>query len=126
MKIVVEGQIIDTENIYRISDEVLEGDNVYYFDIVSFNEMTLEVSVKKYQNNKISDEFEIQRLSYLEIKETNISDEEKRLCWKKAEEIHNQIPIENKNSLEKMRQDIVKIWSENQSVIPKFKVENYL
>ena len=51
MKIVVEGTIIDTENIYCITDVVLV-DNRYSFDIVSFNDNTLTVFLKRNSETK--------------------------------------------------------------------------
>jgi hypothetical protein len=117
MKIAVEGKIIDTEKIYSVSDEILDQHNEYYFVITSFNGHEIEVGIKMLAPNKVSNEYE----KLCEFCNSNLSDEQ----WKKIKELHVQIHEENKNKLERMRLDIVKIWSENQSLIPKFKVENY-
>lgn len=125
MKIAVEGQIIDTDNIYSISDKVLENNNNYYFNIVSFNDNELEVSIKQLEKNESSEKFETLRVSYLQIKETDMSETEKKRIWEEVSEVYKQIPIENKNKLEKMRQDIVNLWSDNQAKIPTFDIKKY-
>lgn len=120
MKIAVENKIIDTEKIYSVSDEILEHYNngyEYYFVVTSFNDHKIKVSLNKNEPNKISEELEKLR----EIYGSNPSDEQ----WEKMKELRIQISTENKNRLERMRQDIIKIWSENQLSIPNFNTKNY-
>lgn len=126
MKIAVQGKIIDTDNIYSIS-EIIEGHNYKYFEIESFNDKFLKVSIKNWEENKLTEKFEDLRKNYLSLKETKINagQELNPDDWKEIQEFHNEIPKENERRLENMRQDIIKIWSENQSKIPTFNTKNY-
>lgn len=112
MKIVIDGQIIDTENIYSISSEILSG-NIsgsykpeFYFEIESFNDKIIYVSIQQHNG--------------IDFKHANTlpsSDDRNNYL--------NSIINSNKNKIEKMRQDIVNIWSNNQSNIPSFDIEKY-
>jgi hypothetical protein len=89
MKIVVNGKMIETSNIYSISEiykDRLEDGNTsgygFVFDIVSLNNMTERVFILFNGND----------------------------------------PLHTK--LEKLRQEIIKIWSNSQSDIPVFDVKN--
>lgn len=111
MKIAVQRQIIDTDNIYSIS-EILEDtyDKVHYFIIESFNEKIINVSIKFDFRTKeeVAENPNLAKLSNEDYKT-----------------FRTNLRTHNKNKLEKMRQDIVKIWSENQSSIPNFNIKNY-
>lgn len=119
MKIAVQGQIIDTDTIYSISEEVYENNNNYFFDIICFNDHAIEVSIhtKDRTNNKAHNELTLLR----QTAGTNATDEQMVMY----NTLLKKIPIENKNKIEKMRQDIVNIWSNNQSVIPTFDIKKY-
>lgn len=113
MKIAVQGNIIDTENIYCIgeikktfSDE--KGANVFKFLIESFNDKTIEVSIIRQEGLKELFDSE----GYPDTREERL---EKTFAVEDA----------NKAKLEKMRQAIIDIWSQNQSKIPTFDIKNF-
>lgn len=118
MKIAVQGQIIDTDNIYLIG-EVVKEHNAFVFTIESFNDNFLEVSVATYAKNSKSAEWNELRSITPIAEET---DEQSKYMYKL---MSFDVPEENKDRLEKMRQDIVNIWSSNQSVIPTFDIKKY-
>ena len=121
MKIAVQGKIIDTENIYYItessnfySDE--KKKNVFGFEIVSFNDNRIEVS-----QSPIEGFYEILRDKGFPEKDFPI-DENLR---EEKSKIYNEVIAKNKEKIERMRIDIVNIWSQNQSKIPNFDIKNY-
>lgn len=117
MKIVVQGKLIDTDNIYCIH-EIYVDHNGFSFNIESFNDKYLEVSIAMYDENNKSIEFEKLR--------NNINIEDRTEDDKKhMNSLRLEIPIENKNRLEKLRQDVLNIWSNNQSNVPSFNTKNY-
>ena len=127
MKIVVQRQTIDTDNIYSVS-EVYKNDkyiipgeyfyaSVYCFDIESFNDKVLTVNISI--NDDVDNEQDkiIEQISVPGISVEALLEESKKV---KAELI-----LKNKKRIEKMRSEIIKIWSENQSEIPMFDIKNY-
>lgn len=122
MKIAINGQIVDTDTIFSVSEKIYENQNEYCFDVNFFDEKSITVSIYKrnMSGNKAHNMYmfvhEKINKPFLELseKEQNI----RVFLW-------NAIPTENKNKIEKMRQDIVKIWSENQSKIPTFDIKKY-
>lgn len=110
MKIAVQGKLIDTENIYSISDSIMNGTNTetyqpdYFFEIESFDDNIIRVSIDRHANIDYTIKFssDLERSKY--ISDTIISNGEK---------------------LEKMRQDIVNLWSDNQAKIPTFDIKKY-
>jgi len=90
MKIAINGSIIDTKDIYKIT-EVSDGGWFAGFDIYLFN-------VKDPIFVSIGGDDDVPYGNRYEYKE--------------------RIP-----ELEKMREEIIKIWSENQSEIPQFNIQ---
>lgn len=119
MKIAINGQIVDTDLIFSVSEEIYEDGNEYCFDVNFFDERSITVSIYKrnMSNSDSCDKFNILR----NRNDQNFSEEE-RITMKN---LWDQISIENKTKIEKMRQDIVNIWSENQSKIPTFDIKKY-
>lgn len=112
MKIAVEGTIIDTENIYCITDVVLV-DNRYSFDIESFNDKTLTVFLKRDLETKTNRKLDNTDDQGVELKR-NYDAYVKHMKL---------MEIKNKEAIEKMREGIYKIWSDDQSKLPKFDLE---
>lgn len=111
MKIAIEGKIVDTDNIYSISNKILSGSSPetykpdFYFEIESFNDNIIRVSIETYDG--------------IEYGHKSLSSSEERNNYLIS------LSESNKNKIEKMRQDIVNIWSENQSKIPTFDIKKY-
>ena len=106
MKIAVNGNYIETKDIYQISEieEYRMERNVYFFNIISFNQNTLTVEIDKNGQRNIIRPPEFEN-------------------WKK---LAPKIPEINKMRLELMRQEIIKIWSENQPTIPMINLTSYI
>lgn len=124
MKIAIQNKVIDTNDIYCIHEidipygsseswksmkfkelpediqkALVNGSNTINFDIEFFNNKELTVSLEKFsqvENNKLGE----------------------------GETLYD-VFLRNIERLEKMRNDIIKIWSDNQSNIPTFNLNNY-
>jgi len=105
MKIAVNGQYIDTKNIYKIS-EIKEYEDYLYFEIESFNKELVEVKIKT------------RNMQNIELPKENFNEKSEKSIYIFAEI--------NKMRLESMRQEIVKIWAENQPNIPMINLESYI
>ena len=106
MKIAVNGQYIDTKNIYKIS-EIKEYEDYLYFEIESFNKELVEVKIKT------------RNMQNIELPKENFN-------YEKSEKSIYIFAEINKMRLESMRQEIVKIWAENQPNIPMINLESYI
>jgi hypothetical protein len=120
MKIVIQGKIIDTENIYCIGEIVEDEINsLFLFSIKSLNGHKLKVHIDKYDKNCKTVEWDELRKNTPDLEQPN----------EQIEYLYNLmrygVPEENKSRLEKMRLDIYNIWSENQSKLPNFEIKNY-
>jgi hypothetical protein len=116
MKIVVQRQTIDTENIYRIG-EICKGGSYYCFDIESFGDKVLTVSIS------FIDDFngELEKLA-AQVGMPGVSTKD---LVEEGKRVKAELPLKNKESIERMRDEIIKIWSDNQSKIPVFDITNY-
>jgi hypothetical protein len=125
MKIAIQGSIIETDNIYCIGKIVENNDdrNKFLFEIESFNDNNLEVSIDMYEENKISIKCEEHRAKY--FNEIIKTEERKKEMYNEIQNLQIEHRLENKARLERMRQDIYKIWSENQPKLPMFDTKNY-
>lgn len=100
MKIAINGDVIDTKDIYKIT-KVQENENEWgkVFYIQLFNKIEIEVAIAYTQ------------FDYSTMKAS-------------TQEEANSILIEHKNvtikKIEDFRQSIIDIWSDNQSDIPQF------
>lgn len=123
MKIAVQGQIVDTDTIYSISEKVYENNNNYFFDIICFNDHTIEVAIhtNDRNNNEAHDEFYRLLESFGDKNRKDYTEEQNTAL----DTAHRNVKIVNKNKIEKMRLDIVNIWSSNQSAIPTFDIKKY-
>jgi len=122
MKIVVQDEFIDTESIYRIGKIYSRGYgnyNQYCFDIEHYDHTCKTVMIDNINIEKQMEFNAFVKDLGKKYDEYSIDETSKKL------KLHGDIFLVNKERLEKMRLDIVKIWSENQSTIPKFEIENY-
>ena len=97
MKIAINGDVIDTKDIYKIT-KVQENENewgkVFYIQFFNKNEIELAIAYTQFDYSTTS-----------------------------TQEEANSILIEHKNVVKKIedfRQSIIDIWSDNQSDIPQF------
>jgi hypothetical protein len=112
MKISINGNIIETEDIYRIS-EITSKDKDHisnFFTIYMFNNQILQVS--NYSGCYIDN-------NYISINNENTHNTRDIT---KLKELFEKLNKECLNKIIKTRQDIVDIWSNNQSNIPKFEL----
>lgn len=128
MKIAVQGTFIDTESIYSIGEIYKDYNDdrqpIYCFDILHFGGETKTVSIRQLNVKKDREfaQFKLERSKLRVVENETKYTEEDKIEFKKLYDITYSV---NKDSLEKMRLDIVKIWSENQTTVPSFNVENY-
>jgi hypothetical protein len=100
MKIAINGDIIDTKDIYKIT-KVQENENewgkVFYIQFFNKNEIEVAIAYTQFDYNTMK---------------------------ASTQEEANSILIEHKNvtvkKIEDFRQSIIDIWSDNQSDIPQF------
>ena len=118
MKIVVKNQIVDTDNISSVFEIKVDEMGRFAFDVLFFNDRVISVMIERItgqQRMEIRDK----------LIEKRKDDRNVGLAEVLYSELEKEALLENKAKLEKMRQDIIKIWSDNQTKIPVFKVENY-
>ena len=93
MKIVVQKQIIDTENIYRIG-EICDGGSYYGFDIGSFNDKVLYVFVS-YHDDLEGEQDKI-------IAQISVPGVSVEALYKERREVLDTLPLKNRARLERM------------------------
>ena len=118
MKIAINGEIIDTESIYKISKVTSSyrgGSYIYYisfeFNIFLFNRKEIQVY------NQVSiylDKHSSLMTGYSEVIKHNATKEDLE---------NHPIYIEALSKISNLRDEIIKIWSNNQSSIPQFNLE---
>lgn len=124
MKIAVQNQLIDTDNIYLIG-EIIENEKEFKFVIESFNGKNLTISIPNSidikPSKKVTEYEHLKNIIKEEDRSTEINDILTTL-WK---EIELENKSDNKVKLEKLRQDVAKVWYDNQSNVPTFNINNY-
>jgi hypothetical protein len=105
MKIIVNGSLIDLDYVYEITEIVSEFEQ--FFEIHFLNDNVKKVKYKK--DVIYSEEFH----NFLEM-----SSEEKI----KNKELRRVKRFESFQKITEMRNEIVKLWSENQSKFPTFNI----
>lgn len=123
MKIAINGEIIDTESIYKI-DKIYEYESEYSdmfdslrFNIDLFNDKTIEVKVTLpiyfYGYGE-----SISRKELVNKQDTDIIMEDATIeDFRKMPEY-----IEAHAKISNLRDEIIKIWSNNQGTIPQFNI----
>ena len=119
MKISIQGNLIDTDNIYRIGDIKKECSNMFSFEIESFNEKTKEIGTTAYPLYQ-----SLLKFLNTQAENSNVPLHSLLTPQKKAE-LWNKSLEETEKEISEMRENIIKIWSDNQSNIPTFKFKNY-
>ena len=110
MKIAINGDIIYTDNIYKISEiESDRGDHISHkFTIVSYNQKYIEIN---YSTNCYL------ARNYVIINDIVVVNPEEM----NLNHIINSLPYqETLSKITKFRQSIIDVWSNNQSIIPEF------
>ncbi len=105
MIIAINGQLVNTKNIYLISEIKFSQEGNYYFKIYFFNDKKLNIY-----------------FSYTNLPERNIIVDGKKQYYHqfyKQSWIDEHYP-ELLEKITEFRNQIVKVWSENQSEIPQF------
>ena len=99
MKIIVNNEIIDTENIYKITDIVNIGGYRYSFMIYMYNDIKIYVEIHPalYYNDD----------SWYSLKHCTDNKDKLEVVKSKITEIRN---------------NIINVWSNNQTKIPKFNI----
>jgi hypothetical protein len=107
MKIIIEGTIIDTEQIYTITPVI--GDNHWFYTSLSvLNHSGFEFTIKFINDNQFT----------IRLNGSTIYDDG---SWYKTDYINKRDNIES--IVTKLHDDIVTIWKDNQTTIPIFKFE---
>ena len=124
MKIAINGEIIDTKDIYKIS-KVVVGSKVGTFQYFSFD-ITLFNKIKVVINQDI--ELFLDRNSSLKSCKMDLFLENGgfELLKENATNqdlIEHPIYVDALNKINNLRDGVIKIWSENQSEIPQFNIE---
>jgi hypothetical protein len=115
MKIAINGNIIDTKDIYKISE--ITKDDIFHihfkFTIYLFN--AKKIDCKIYSNTYFDG------AGYASLKETiNFTEKNIRKIGKLQDCINSNQYKEALKKITNFRNSIVKVWSENQSDIPQF------
>lgn len=115
MKIAINGEIIDTKDIYKIGEIYEDYDNILVFKVYLFNNHTIEVSlILPIDYHNYSGIISRKETPYNGIIMSDATMDDFR---KMPEYIEAHTRISN------LRNEIIKIWSENQSEIPQFNLE---
>jgi len=118
MKIAINGEIIDTENIYKIT-KISNLNIKEYINIIRINKSHFEIYFNIMLNNNFSDKKIIVKLKSKQLEFKYMEDSEINTLVKELEEWQT-------NTLDKIsnfREKIIKAWSDNQSTIPQFNIE---
>ena len=124
MKIAINGEIIDTENIYKIDNKVIEMYNGLSitnlgFTITYFNNHQLKIKLSL-PIHMDSDKTIVKPIYEGDVLET-VEIIKREATLKDFRQMSEYIEIYNK--VEGFRKSIVEIWANNQSTIPQFNLE---
>ena len=114
MKIAINGEIIDTKDIYKISDVNVEYNFSrphFKFTMQLFN--NIPIVVHNAADIFLDGTFTLKTESFKILKEKAT----------KQDLIEHPIYVDAFNKISNLRNEIIKIWSENQSEIPQFNLE---
>ena len=115
MKIAINGEIIDTENIYKISkvNSEYKGGSIQYFNfnITLFNKIT--VTVSNQASIFLDGDFRL-KTGYFEVLKEKATAKDLK---------EHPIYVEAFNKINNLREKIIKVWSNDQSTIPQFNLE---